>query len=82
MAGNDNVGVLRMQPSGRWALCRPGHDPVEIAAGDLFRVSVGGDLKTTRIEYLHHAETGGGAYYSVDGYDLRDGVRAAIGSGE
>jgi hypothetical protein len=30
------------------------------------------------MEYRHFS-TGGGEYYSVDGYPLRDGLRAAIG---
>jgi hypothetical protein len=33
----DKEGTLQMQPSGRWAVCRPGRSPVAIAAGDLFR---------------------------------------------
>jgi hypothetical protein len=44
----------------------------------LFRVEVAGvtGLQLTRMEYSHD-EPGG--YYSVDGYPLRDGLRAAIG---
>jgi hypothetical protein len=43
--------ILRMQPSGRWAVCRPGRDPVEITSGELFRVDVNGELKVTRMEF-------------------------------
>ena len=75
----EKVGVLRIQPSGRWAVCRPGYAPVEITSGELFRVSVGGELRPTRMECRHHAK-GGGEYYSVDGYELRGGLRAAIGA--
>ena len=57
---------------------RPGRLPVEITSGELFRVEVGGELKLTRMEY-RHLPGGDGAYYSVDGYPLRDGLRAAIG---
>jgi hypothetical protein len=82
MSEDEKVGALRMQPSGRWAVCRPGQDPMEVTSGETFRVSVGGVLRPTRMEYLHHAESGGGGYYSVDGFELREGMRAAIGSGE
>jgi hypothetical protein len=33
-------GVLRLQPSGRWAVCHPGREPVEITNGELFRIEV------------------------------------------
>jgi len=46
--------------------------------GELFRIEVAGELKLTRMEY-RHLPGGDGAYYSVDGYPLRDGLRAAIG---
>ena len=42
-------------------------------------VEVGGELKPTRMEYAHNGR-GGGSYYSVDGYELRGGLRAAIGA--
>jgi hypothetical protein len=71
---SEKEGILQMQPSGRWAVCRPGREPVEIASGDVFRVEFAGQLKLTRIEYQP-----GDGYYSVDGYSLRDGLRAAIG---
>ena len=38
----ERVGVLRMQPSGRWAVCRPGQEPIEITSGEPFRVEVDG----------------------------------------
>ena len=41
----------------------------------LFRVEVEGELRLTRMEHLWSK-----AYYSVDGYKLRGGMRAAIGS--
>jgi hypothetical protein len=74
---SEDVGTLRMQPSGRWAVCRPGRDPVEITSGEVFRVEVVGELRVTRMEHQH-----GEGYYSVDGFPLHDGMRAAIGSGE
>jgi hypothetical protein len=74
----EKVGILRMQPSGRWAVCRPGRDPVEITSGYPFRIEVDGDLRVTRMEY-RPCDRGGGEYYSVDGYPLRDGVLAALG---
>jgi hypothetical protein len=39
------------------------------------------ELRRTRMEFLQHEERGGGEYYSIDAYHLRDGLRAAIGSG-
>ena len=81
-----NHGVLRRQPSGRWAVCSTGKRPVELTVGDTFHIEVGGELKLTRIEFRHF---GGpmkgrtlhglpGEYYSVDGYCLRDGTRTSI----
>jgi hypothetical protein len=86
---SDVEGILRLQPSGRWAVCRPNEPPVEISTGDAFRVEVDGavDLKLTRMEFWHFGgplkgrefREGPGEYYSVEGYELRDGLRAAIG---
>jgi hypothetical protein len=88
---SDEEGILRMQPSGRWAVCRRGEPPVEIGSGDTFRVEVdaAADLKLTRMEFWHFGgplkgrayREGPGEYYSVEGYQLRDGLRAAIGDG-
>ena len=46
---------MQMQPSGRWAVCRPGREPVEITTDELFRVEVAGidGLQLTRMEYPH-----------------------------
>jgi hypothetical protein len=84
---SEKEGILRLQPSGRWAVCRPGRAPVEITSGELLRVEVDGELKLTRMEFRHF--TGPmkgqtyrglpGEYYSIDGYWLRDGLRAALG---
>jgi hypothetical protein len=39
---SDKEGILRLQPSGRWAVCRPGHDPAGRATGALIpRVRTG-----------------------------------------
>jgi Domain of unknown function (DUF5348) len=70
----DKDGTLHLQPSGRWAILRPGREPFELTSGDVFRVEVGGKLQITRMGHLW-----GEGYYSVDGYKLRDGMRAAIG---
>ena len=80
-------GTLHMQPSGRWAICRPDDVPIEITCGELFRVEVHGDMRQTRMEFRHfvgpmrgrtlHGQHG--EYYSVDAYWLRDGLRASIG---
>jgi hypothetical protein len=74
---SDKEGILELQPSGRWAVCQPGRAPVEINSGDVFRIEVPGEagLRRTRMEHMD-----GEGYYSVNGYNLRDGVRAAIGA--
>jgi hypothetical protein len=64
-----------MMPSGRWAVCRPGREPVEITSGELFRVEVVGVEELARMDYDHDRRQ----YYSVHRYPLRDGLRAAIG---
>jgi hypothetical protein len=54
----------------------------------LFRVEVDGELHVTRMEFRHfdgplrgrQFRGQPGEYYSVDGYWLRDGLRAAIGA--
>jgi hypothetical protein len=73
----EKEGTLRMMASGRWAVYRPGRVPVEIMSGELFRIEVVGakELKLTRMEYDQIDRQ----YYSIDGYPLRDGLRAAIG---
>ena len=69
------VVKIAMQ-SGRWAVCRSGQEPVEIRSGELFRVEVGGVLRVTRME-----RDPDGPCYSMDGYELCEGMRAAIGTG-
>jgi hypothetical protein len=75
---SEKEGTLRMQSSRRWAVCRPGCEPVEITSGGLFRVEVDGKLQVWRMEYDH----GGRGYYAVGGPELRSGMRAATGAGE
>ena len=48
--------------------------PVELTSGELFHIEVDADLKLTRLEYDYDKR----AYYSIDGYELRSGMRAAI----
>jgi hypothetical protein len=74
---SEKDGILRMMPSGLWAVCRPGETPHEITAGDQFRIEFAGKLQLTRMKFLYHPRRG---YYTVDGYPLRDGLRAAIGA--
>jgi hypothetical protein len=68
-----------MQASGRWAVVVSGGDPVEITSGEVFRVEVEGHegLQPTRMEHAHP-----GGYYAVEGYPLRDGLRAALGDAD
>jgi hypothetical protein len=73
---SDKEGILQMQPTGRWAVCRPGETPHEITSDELFRVEFRGKLRLTRMGFRHSPRRG---YYSVHGYPLRDGLRAAIG---
>ena len=67
-------GTLHQQSSGRWAILRLGREPFELTSGDVFRVEVDGKLQITRMGHLRSE-----GYYSVEGYTLRDGIRAAIG---
>ena len=81
----EKEGILQMQPSGRWAVCRPGRAPVEITSGEIFRIEVDGELRPTLMEFRHFAgplkgrlyRGQPGEYYSVDGYWLRNGLRVA-----
>ena len=72
----DKEGTLQLQPSGLWAVRRPGREPDEITSGELFHVEFLGEMRLTRMEFRHSPRRG---YYTVDGYPLRDGLRAAIG---
>lgn len=72
---SETEGVLERTDSGRWSIHRPGLLPLEITSGDLFRVEVNGRLKPTRMEYRHGDVPG---YYSIDGFELHNGMRAAI----
>ena len=72
---SEKDGILRMMPSGLWAVCRPGETPHGITAGDLFRIEFAGKLQLTRMKFRYRPRRG---YYTVDGYPLRDGLRAAI----
>ena len=82
----DNEGILLMQPTGRWAVCRSGQPPAEITSGELFLIEVDGKWLPTRMEFrrftgpMKGRELWGqtGEYYSVDGYQLRNGTRAAV----
>jgi len=68
----EKEGTLQMQPSGRWAIVRPGREPVEITSGERFSIEFLGEMRLTRMEFRR-------GYYTVDGYPLRDGLRTAIG---
>jgi hypothetical protein len=78
MAITAKEGILRMQPSGKWAVCRRGRAPVEIAAGAQFRIETprGKGLKLTRMEFRNGPPV---EYYTTGGYPLHNGLRAAIG---
>jgi hypothetical protein len=81
-ADTDKESTLQMQPSGRWAVCRPGQKPVEVTSGEIFMIEVPGaypEMRRTRMEFLHHEGGDSGEYFSVDGHRLADGLRAAFG---
>ena len=71
-------GILGMLPSGRWRIAYPGQMPDEITSGDQFYIEVPGtrSMALTRMEYGRI--NGRGQYYSVDGYKLEPGLRAAM----
>jgi hypothetical protein len=77
----EKEGVLRMQPSGRYASAdlvksRSRSLPASPSAS---RWTDGAkELQLIRMEY-RHLRRGGGEYFSVDAYQLRDGLRAAVG---
>jgi hypothetical protein len=68
--------TLRQLPGGQWAIQAPGREPVEIPAGEIFLIEVPGftGLEGTRMEQARPS----GEYYSVDGHQLRDGMRAGF----
>ena len=69
-------GTLQPQQSGRWAVVTAEEEAIEITSGDQFFIEVpgAGAMVLTRMEYgrVH----GRGQYYSVDGHQLRPGLRA------
>jgi hypothetical protein len=70
--------TLRLLRSGQWAIQVTGREPVPIVAGEIFLLEVPGytKLQGTRME-----QRADGEYYSVDGYALRDGMRAGFYDG-
>jgi hypothetical protein len=76
------IGRLKKNTLGRWEIVRNGHEPYELSSGSTFFVETNtGALRMTRIESRQFLGplTGGMCreYYSVDGYQLADGLRAA-----
>ena len=71
------IGTLMLLDSGRWAIVVKGETPCEITSGETFAVEIDGTMQVTRMEFAHGKD--GGRYVSVDGYRLREGVRAANG---
>ena len=68
--------TLRIIAFGRWAVCSAGRKPVKITSGERFRVEFLGEMRHTRMKFRDSPRR---SYYTVDGYPLRDGLRAAIG---
>jgi hypothetical protein len=79
------IGVLSMNELGRWEILREGRVHYELSSGSTLLLEVNGVLRLTRIQFRHF--TGPprgrtyrgqpGEYYSVDGYLLAEGLRAA-----
>ena len=67
---------MRMMASGQWAVCRPGETRQELTAGDLFLIEFASKLQLKRMKCRYRPRRG---CCTVDGYPLRDGLRAAIG---
>jgi hypothetical protein len=74
----DTEGTLQKQPSGRWAVCLPGHEPVEIPAGEIFLLEVPGATGARELKRARMEQRPGAEYYVVQGYPLRDGLRAGF----
>ena len=49
--------------------------PYELSSGSRFLIKADGVVRVTSVEYRHDG-SGGGRYYSADGYDLAGGLRA------
>jgi hypothetical protein len=76
------TGVLKMNPRGRWEIVRKGHVPYELSSGS--RCFVETDTGTLRMTRIESREVIGPLtsnvrreYYSIDGFHLADGLRAA-----
>lgn len=79
MRTNGRIGRLTPMPSGRWGILYEDDHVDEVTSGDVIYVEVSGAgaMAQTRIEFDHKKRQ----YYSVDGYPLRVGFRAELGSG-
>ena len=73
LAMTDAIGVLNMNRYGRWEIIREGRVPYELFSGSGVLLEVDGVLRLTSVEYAHD----GRGFYSVNGYLLAGGLRAA-----
>jgi hypothetical protein len=69
----DTIGVLSMNRYGRWEIIREERVPYELSSGSFVLLEVDGVLRLTSVEYGHDDR----GYYSVNGYLLAGGLRAA-----
>jgi hypothetical protein len=74
---SDQEGILRLQPSGRWAIICPGRSPVAIVEGEVFEFEVSGKMKLARMERRRRPD-GTDEWVTAQGYELRDGLRAGF----
>ena len=73
------IGTLTRLSNGRWGIVALGNDQAhELTSGDVFAVEIGGEMRITRMEFIHDCD--GGRYVSADDYPLRVGLRAATGN--
>lgn len=72
------IGTLMLTDGGRWAIVAEERTPYEITSGEVFAIVDGaGRMTVTRMEFTRGP--GGGRYVSVDGHQLREGLRVANG---
>jgi hypothetical protein len=64
-------------PAGGWAIAGPGRSPVAIIRGEVFYLEIAGEMKLARMECRRRMD-GSEERFTVQGYNLRDGLRAAF----
>lgn len=65
-------GILRLNNIGRWEIVWSDGSIVELICGDVFEIETDFGMRKTRMEEIM------GNYYTVDGFTLKDGLKATI----